>query len=235
MSSIAAKITRQSYNQGCNRGWARNLMEVQDQERRRISQELHDDLGQRLALLEFQINQLERKCPSADMVEGLRGLRDRVDEIDKDIHRICYELYPVTLDKLGLTVAVNSLCRELAQSSGTSISFEHENVPKDIHQEASLCLYRVIQEALHNISKHAKAKEANVSLRGISERLEVTVTDSGEGFDPFLLLSRRGLGLISIEERVRSAGGSYSIRSSPGSGTEVRAILRHRHAEALAG
>jgi len=231
MSSIAARMNSQSVNQG----WSRNLMEMQDQERRRISKELHDDLGQRLALLEFQINQLERKCSSTDVAEGLRGLRDRVEEIDKDIHRICYELYPVILEKLGLTVAINSLCRDLAQSSGTSISFEHQNVPKDINQTASLCLYRVIQEALHNISKHAKAKEANVSLRGFSDGLEVIVTDSGDGFDPFLLVPRKGLGLISMKERIHNAGGSYSITSSPGSGTEVKAILYHRHAQAIAG
>lgn len=208
-----------------NRRWARELIEVQEEERRRISQELHDDLGQRLALLEIQIHQLEHKSDLADIAKGLKSLKDRVGEMDRDIHRICYELYPVVLEKLGLIVAMTSLCREFSEMTGIATVFNHENVPKFIPDKASLCLFRLAQEALHNVFKHAKAKEAKVSLNGIAGGIELKVLDSGGGFDPFLIRSKKGLGLITIDERVQSAGGRCSVRSTPGSGTEVRAVL----------
>jgi signal transduction histidine kinase len=212
---------------------ARDLIEVQEEERRRISQELHDDLGQRLALFEIQIHQLEHKCHSADIAKGLKSLRDRVGEMDRDIHRICYELYPVVLEKLGLIVALSSLCREFSEMTGISSVFDHENVPKYMPDNASLCLYRLVQEALHNVFKHAKAKGVKVSLRGIAGGVAVKVVDSGSGFDPFSTHSKKSLGLITIDERVRSAGGHCSIHSSPGVGTELTAVLYEPYRESF--
>jgi signal transduction histidine kinase len=214
------------------RRWARDLIEVQEEERRRISQELHDDLGQRLALLEIQIYQLEHKHHPADIAKGLKSLRDRVGEMDRDIHRICYELYPVVLEKLGLIVALTSLCREFAEMTGIATDFHHENVPSFIPDHASLCLYRLTQEALHNVFKHSKAKEAKVSIKGIAGGIEVKVVDSGGGFDPFQARTKKGLGLLTIDERVQSAGGRCSVRSTPGSGTEVRAGLYEPYRDA---
>lgn len=205
---------------------ARDLIEVQEGERRRISQELHDDLGQRLALLEMQIHQLEHKCHSADIAKGLKSLRASVGEMDRDIHRICYELYPVVLQKLGLIVALSSLCREFSEMTGIAAVFEHENVPTHMPEHVSLCIYRLAQESLHNVFKHAKAKEAKISLRGMADGLEIKVVDSGSGFEPILMRSKKGLGLTTIDERVQSAGGRCSVRSKPGSGTEVTAVLR---------
>ena len=198
-------------------------MEVQEEERRRISQELHDDLGQRLALLEIRISQFELRYLPADILLGLKALRDLVGEMDRDIHRICYELYPVVLEKLGLIVGLTSLCRDFSEMSGVSTFFHHESIPKHVPKNVSLCLYRVAQEGLHNISKHAKVKEAKVSLRGTAEGVEIVVADSGNGFDPFVNRARTGLGLVTMEERVLSIGGHCSIHSSPGLGTEVRA------------
>jgi signal transduction histidine kinase len=208
------------------RRWARDLIEVQEGERRRISQELHDDLGQRLALLEIQIYQLEHKCHSADIAKGLKSLRDSVGEMDRDIHRICYELFPVVLEKLGLIPALSSLCREFSETTGISTVFEHENDPKYVPEHVALCVYRLAQESLHNVFKHAKAKEAKVTLRGMADGLEIKVVDSGAGFEPILMRSKKGLGLTTIDERVQSVGGRCSVRSKPGSGTEVTAVLR---------
>ena len=197
---------------------------MQEEERRRISQELHDDLGQRLALLEINISQLEQRPLPRDVRDGLTSARELIAELDKDIHRICYQLYPVVLEKLGLVVALRSLCQEFSQMTGVSVTF-NTNAPKDIPANLSLCLYRITQEALHNVGKHAQAKEAKVSLREIVDRLEVVVTDSGIGFDPFLSRQRSGFGLIAIEERVKNAGGHCSIKSSPCEGTEVKAVV----------
>lgn len=201
-----------------------SVIEMQEQDRLRISQELHDDLGQRLALLEIQLSQLADKCACPETAKGLSAVRERVGEMDQDLHRICCELYPVILEKLGLVVALKSLCREFCQS-GIRAEFVYDNCPPNVNKSVSLCLYRVVQEALHNVSKHSKAKSARVSLRGCSGRLEVIVEDSGIGFDVEPLKLRAGLGLSSIEERVRRSAGRISISSTPGVGTQVRAVF----------
>jgi signal transduction histidine kinase len=207
------------------RGWASDILAVQDGERRRISQELHDDLGQRLALLEIKIHQLEQRHLSPEVSEGLKDVRQLIGEMDRDIHRICYELYPVVLEKLGLLVALRSLCRDFSESSGILTIFEQEDVPQPLSKPVSLCLYRVAQEALHNVSKHAGGKDARVTLRSVEEGLEITIVDFGSGFDPISIRTRRGLGLTTIKERVTGVGGHCSILSAPGMGTEVRAVI----------
>jgi signal transduction histidine kinase len=205
--------------------WTKDLMEAQEEERRRISQELHDDLGQRLALLEIKIDQLDDEFLPAEVSKGLKSVKQLIGEMDRDIHRICYELYPVVLEKLGLVAAMTSLCRDFSEMSGVPIAFDHENIPKRVSNNVSLCLYRVTQEALHNVCRHAKAKEAKVSLRRNSQGIELVVLDSGLGFDLFLARGRKGLGLTTMEERIRGAGGRCFIRSSPGWGTEVKAVV----------
>lgn len=202
-----------------------SLLEMQEAERRRISQELHDDLGQRLALLEIQIDRLEQQCIAPAISKGLKSLRERLGEMDQDVHRICYRLHPVILEKLGLIVALDSLCREFSQGSGIRVDFIHHNLPKHLAKSLSLCAYRMVQEALHNVSKHAKAAEATVSLRFSTSSLEVTVEDSGRGFDALAARTTRGLGLVTIDERVRGAGGRFSIKSRPGRGTKVIAVI----------
>ncbi len=211
------------------RRWVSDLLAVQEGERRRISQELHDDLGQRLALLEIKVHQLEKRYLPADVTEELRNVREMIGEMDRDIHRICYELYPVVLEKLGLVVALKSLCRDFSGSSGILTIFEHENVPHPLPKNVSLCLYRVAQEALHNVSKHAGGKDARISLRCVEDGLEIAIVDFGSGFDPLSIRTRRGLGLTTIEERVTGVGGRCSIRSAPGLGTEVRAVVYQRY------
>jgi signal transduction histidine kinase len=229
MSSLAAKNMVNNRRTSLSdvsggRMWPGSVIEMQEQDRRRISQELHDDLGQRLALLEIQLAQLEEKCACSLTASGLRSLRQRVGEMDQDVHRICCQLYPVLLENLGLVIALKSLCREFSQL-GINTEFLHENFPPNVPKTVSLCLYRVVQEALHNVSKHSKAKSAKVSLRGSSSRLEVVVEDSGVGFDRSVSKTAKGLGLTSIEERVKRAGGRSSISSTPGTGTKVRAAF----------
>jgi signal transduction histidine kinase len=204
------------------RMWNGSAIEMQEQERLRISQELHDDLGQRLALLEIQLSQLEDKCICAETAKGLSLVRERVEEMDREVHRICCQLYPAVLEKLGLTVALKSLCREFCQL-GIKTEFVQEHPPLNVDKTISLCLYRVVQEALHNVLKHAKATSARVLLKGSSGRLDVTIEDSGVGFDRESINAKPGLGLNSIEERVKRAGGRVSICSTPGFGTKIKA------------
>ena len=232
MSSLAAKgivlnrgIAAPMSTRSPEVRWGKDLMEVQEEERRRISQELHDDLGQRLALLEIKIDQLDSRCLPPEVTRGLKNVKELIAQMDRDIHRICYELYPVVLEKMGLVAAMTALCRDFSEMTSMSIVFDHENVPRRIPNNVSLCLYRVAQEALHNVSRHAKVRDAKVSLRQTPEGIELAVVDSGQGYDPFLIGAKKGLGLITIEDRIRRAGGRCSIRSSPGFGTEVRAVV----------
>jgi signal transduction histidine kinase len=217
-----------------SRAWIGTLMEMQEEERRRISQELHDDLGQRLALLEIQIDQLGRECGTPKIVKGLQRVRERIGEMDRDLHRICYRLHPVVLEKLGLSFALESLCREFSEKSGICTDFIQRGLPKRVAKQLSLCAYRLVQEALHNVAKHANALEAKVTVNATASGLEVAVEDSGCGFDRRVVRTHGGLGLVSIEERVRSAGGRCFIRSRPGAGTKVSALLPMRP-EVLAG
>jgi len=204
--------------------WQGSIVEMQEQDRLRISQELHDDFGQRLAVLDIQLSQLEERCTCPQTAEGLRVVRQRLEEMDRDLHRVCCELYPVVLEKLGLIVALESLCREFSQS-GIRADFTRENCPATLSKTVSLCIYRVVQEALHNVSKHSGAKCVRVSLRGSSGRIEVLIEDSGVGFDLERIRPTSGLGLTSIEERVKRAGGRISIASAPGAGTKVKAVF----------
>jgi signal transduction histidine kinase len=210
------------------RRWAKDIFEMQEQERRRISQELHDDLGQRLALLEIKIDQLENKCPIGDVTNGLKVLKSLIAEMDENMHRICYELYPVVLEQMGLIQALTALCRDFSESSGIAVTFEHSNIPGKPSKTVSLCLYRVVQEALHNVAKHARAKDARITLRSTYEGLEAKIIDSGVGFDRVQAGAAKGLGLTTIRERIRSIGGRCWILSSPGVGTAVKALI-YRH------
>lgn len=207
---------------------AGSLLAAQEEERRRVSRELHDELGQKLALLEIQLVGLERLCGShpraasrPEIASELRSLRGRVAEISGEVHRICYHLHPAVLEHLGLFAALESFCNEFTEWSGVKVRFIHSDVPAPLPKNVSLCLYRVVQEALHNVAKHAAADRAIVALRGVLGGIQVIVKDTGRGFDLMQARNKGGLGLISICERVRLAGGRCSIRSAPGHGTRV--------------
>jgi signal transduction histidine kinase len=230
-NSARAPISDISYRRRAqDRDQEDTLTQVQEEERRQISQELHDDLGQRVALLQIQIDQLEHRCESPDIAKGLRTLRESVISMDHDIHSICHRLYPIALTQLGLTVALEAFCREFSRHSGIRTIFVKENLPKHMEKNASLCVYRLVQEALHNVSKHSGAESATVILRGSTAALELVVEDSGIGFNPEALRTKASLGLTSMEQRVLGIGGRYAIRSRPGFGTTVTAVLPCRRA-----
>jgi signal transduction histidine kinase len=210
------------------RGFAVCLLLAQEAEQRRISREIHDDVGQKLALLEIQVEQMKR-APDAEavLISELESLRGRVAGLADDLHRICHSLHPVVLDNLGLAAGLESLCEEYTRIGGIVVRFVRGDIPK-ASSGISLCLYRVVQEALHNVSKHAQAKRATVALCGSSAGIQVTIRDAGCGFDPARTgraQTRQGLGLISLGDRVRLLGGRYEIRSKPGRGTRISAFV----------
>ena len=211
------------------RALAARLIAAQEDERRRVSRELHDDLNQKLAVLALEVEELRKLSHATPdrIQERVSWLQDRVTELSEDIHRIAYQLPPSLLDHLGLAVALESFADEFSQREGVRIRFAHRNVPESVPQDVASCLYRVAQEALRNVAKHSGATQAQVSLTGADGSLRLAVTDPGVGFDPEVVKGR-GLGIVSMEERVRLVNGVISIRSGPGLGTriEIRVPLR---------
>ena len=205
------------------------LLEARESESRRIARELHDDLGQGLALLTVELDLLRQKPPDAgsELAGRLRALVGRVKHLSSSVHDLSHQLHPSKLEQLGLVAAIGSLCGELAESHGLEIDFTHKGVSAVLSPDAAVCLYRVAQEALSNAIKHGAAREADVQLSGTADAIMLRVVDRGRGFDP----QKRhgsGLGLISMRERVLHLGGHITIQSQPSRGTwiEVRVPIR---------
>jgi signal transduction histidine kinase len=137
------------------------------------------------------------------------------------MHELSHELHPLKLEQLGLVAAIRSLCQEVSENHGLAIEFTPHRIPDSIPADTALCLYRVVQEALRNVIKHSAAEAAAVRLDADQEELRLTIADSGTGFDTGALDGDRGLGLISMRERLRLIGGTFSLRSQPSFGTEV--------------
>ncbi len=196
------------------------LIAAQEVERRRIARELHDDLSQKLALLTMELDHLSQGALAAGVVERLRKLTDQAGQIATDVHRLSYQLHPSKLEALGLVACIRSFCREIADQHPIDVTFTHNDVPARIPPEVSLGLFRIVQEALHNVVKHSSARQALVHLTGTDDGLQLQIADSGVGFT---LASHdgRGLGLVSMRERVHVLGGKLAIHSAPGQGTRV--------------
>jgi two-component system CheB/CheR fusion protein len=197
------------------------LFTSHEEERRRVARELHDDISQQLAMLANDLEQLRQNIPSteAEMRKRLEALREAAAALSDELRRISHALHPSILEDLGLPVALRSLVAEFAEREGMPSNFTHRNVPDVLSREVSATLYRITQEALRNVAKHAGRTHVRVSLLAKGSVLRLTVRDLGEGFDPS---ESRGLGLISMEERARLVGGSFRISSALGEGTTVQ-------------
>ena len=201
------------------------LIEAQEQERTRIARELHDDIGQRLALLAIQLQELHLNSPdlSPEVRSHTGELWKRTNEIATDIQSLSHELHSSKLQYLGIAAAIRGFCREFSEQQNVEIDFQNHDLPSHLPQDASLCLFRVLQEALHNSAKHSGATQFEARLWGASGEIHLVVSDSGAGFDREAAKEARGLGLISMEERLRALNGTLSIESHPKRGTTIHA------------
>jgi signal transduction histidine kinase len=206
---------------------AGRLLHAQEDERRRIARELHDDFSQQLALLSVEMELLQGALPGTGRPEErrLEEMTARIKELSSEVHRMAHELHPAKLDQLGLVAAARAFCRSLSEQQELEVAFRQTGFPRSLPADVSLCCYRVIQEALQNVLRHSDARRADVELRAEPERVCLTVTDSGKGFDLAETRRKGGLGLSSMEERVRHAGGRLTIRSNPEQGTRVEVRL----------
>jgi PAS domain S-box-containing protein len=203
---------------------AGKLIVAQEEERKYIARELHDDLIQKVAGLAICLGKLDRQLPQSD--KSIRGqitkLENRISELSVQLRRLSHELHSSTLEHVGLAAALKLYCSEFSEQEEIAVTLNIEEDIEPVPAETALCLYRVTQEALRNIAKHSGAKIAKVSLAGVGHGLELSIADHGTGFDPEKEKGRLGLGLISIEERVKLMHGSFQVDSTPGAGTTLR-------------
>jgi len=194
---------------------------AQEEERTRIARELHDDLSQRLALAAITLQSLSENLPRkrSEIAATMRSVWRQVGEISSDVHRLSRDLHPSTLG-LGLGAALKNLCKGVERQHGIRVDVNCSDLPDAVASDVSLCLYRVAQEALNNVVKHSEVKEARLEVVGNSDHLLLRVIDSGRGFEP--AKDGRGLGLLSMRERLRVVGGKLTIQSSA-RGTEISA------------
>jgi PAS domain S-box-containing protein len=217
-------ITERKAAEEMVRDMSGRLITAHEEERRRIARELHDNLSQRMALLQINVQQFEQGATELSSMarEKLNNITEIASEISSDIHDLSHRLHPSKLDIMGLVPSLISLCREFSESHRLGVYFSHEHVPNQIPKNVTLCLFRIVQEALQNVVKHSGAEEVKVNLSGCGDRIELCVFDSGVGFDPESEKGKEGLGLLSMSERLRSIGGTFSVESEPSRGARIR-------------
>jgi len=220
-------ITDQKDAQAAQAELSSRLIQAQEAERARIARDLHDDINQRLALLANGLQELQQTEAERDQEEDQRQLHELwnlTNEIALDIQQLSHRLHPSKLHYLGLPAAVRELCKEFSKAHKIEVECVAQDVPRDLGETASLSLFRTVQESLHNVAKHSSARHVKVDLSGRPTGIFLRVSDDGVGFD---VSQKRGqgLGLVSIEERLRSIGGRLTLWSHPSLGTLVEAIV----------
>jgi len=204
---------------------AGRLIEAQEQERGRLARELHDDFNQRLAVLAFDLErcaEMIRGSPT-EASERMLELWNRASEIGADLHSLSHQLHSSTLESLGLVLGVNAFCAEFAEQQGIQVDFAYENIPRSVAPQIALCLFRIVQEGLRNVKKHSGSCRAEVRLEGIEDAIHLSLFDRGAGFDRHNPSTHIGLGLRSMEERLRIIGGRFELQSNPMQGTRIDA------------
>ena len=217
MATAARNLTR---TQGELRGLNAHLFTVQEAERQRIARELHDDISQRLSLLEFLLNDVRLDESDGNRLK-LENARQQLGSINTDVRQISHQLHPAILNDLGLSAALKTLVAEFGERENMPATYVTQNLPESWSQETATAIYRVAQEALRNVSKHAGKTHVKVVLAGEKECLQLKVTDFGIGFDQEMEINMNGLGMISMQERARMAGGKLTVTSKLGEGTTI--------------
>ena len=209
------------------RDFSGRLIRAHEEERGRLARDLHDDVTQRLARLAIDAAQVERLPPGPIASETMSGMRDGLVRLSEDIHALSYRLHPSTLEDLGLVAALNAECERFARQEAIPVEVKLCEIPASVSSETALCLFRIAQEALRNVQRHAKARAVDVSLHRLDGGLQLAVRDDGVGFARARDSRHRSedphLGLASMRERVQLLGGTIDIDSAPGHGTTILA------------
>lgn len=203
---------------------SQKLIEAQEEEPSWIARELHNDINQRVGLLAADLERLKQNPPGpAELRQQLEERIKQLNDLAGDIQALSHRLHSSKLEYLGLASAAATLCTELSDRQKVKIDFCSKNIPRDLPEDISISLFRVLQEALQNAIKHSRSQHIQVSLSVESNEIRLTVRDSGAGFDPKRAMGAQGIGLSSMKERLKLVGGTLSIDSQRNSGTAVQA------------
>ena len=203
------------------RGLNTHLFQVQEEERQHVARELHDDVSQRLSFLEMLLSDASSTSTSDDCSKKLETARNELQTLNTDVRQISHRLHPRVLKDLGMAAALRGLVEEFDRREGMPASFSSRGLPEQVPDEVATAIYRITQEALRNVAKHAGRTHVKVMLRGVDHTLVLKVVDFGVGFDADATERQPGLGMISMQERARSTGGTFDIDSELGSGTAI--------------
>jgi signal transduction histidine kinase len=197
------------------------LITAHEDERRWLARELHDDITQRLAGLAIDAAKLPGSDSSSTDIDARRSIRGGLIRLSEDVHNLSYRLHPSVIDDLGLVEALKAECERVARAESVRVDVEADPLPQSLPKEVALGIYRVAQEALRNVARHAKASIVRLSLALSDDGLLLAVTDNGSGFEPGVPVRRPSVGHASMRERMRSLGGKLDIQSTPGVGTTI--------------
>jgi PAS domain S-box-containing protein len=227
-------VTSRKVAEGVLSTFGQRLIQAQEEERARIARELHDDINQRLAIVSVDLDALMHVLPRGSRRARLKAARavGMVKDLARDVHDLSHRLHSSRLDLLGLVAAAAGLCNELS-APGIRVDFHSEAVPRRLLKDVRLCAFRVLQEALQNAVKHSGAQLVHVTLMGTERDIQLTVRDSGSGFDPCEATKRNGLGIASMRERLKAVHGHLAIQSTPQQGTTVCALIPLKPEEAI--
>ena len=201
---------------------AGRLITAQEDERRRVARELHDDLVQRVAVTAIEVGRLEHMPAGPEQLDGLRRLKETLRDLSQDVHSLSRRIHPATLDERGLHASLEAECRAFTERGGPPVDLRTRGTIDEIPRDATLAIYRIVQESLRNAWQHAHASEVSIDVARTDEAATLTVVDDGHGFDRSAPGWKAGLGLASMEERIRLLGGTLTVQSSTGHGTQVQ-------------
>ena len=223
MRGVTIDITKRRQAEEAARELSGRLINAQEEERSRLARELHDDVTQRLALLAIDAGRGERNLPSAAGGTAMRAMRESLIRLSEDVHALAYRLHPSILEDLGLIEALKTECERFGRVASIPVDLKAQEVPDPLPHAVALCLYRIAQEALRNVGRHARASAVQVSLRRLDGGVQLAVRDNGAGFDPAQQRDRPSLGHASMRQRIYQLNGELEVESAPGHGTTVLA------------
>jgi signal transduction histidine kinase/AmiR/NasT family two-component response regulator len=222
---LAAVVEERKQTEEALRDLSGRLIHSQEEERCRLARELHDDFNQRLAMLAFDLETAaeEMKHALGDTGNKMHDLWNEACEIGADLHSLSHQLHSSTLESLGLVPGISSFCTEFTDHQGIEVDFAHEDVPRSIAPDVALCLFRIVQEALRNVKRHSCCSRAHVTIENVNSTIHLRISDEGVGFNENDPSRHAGLGIRSMEERLRLVGGRFEIRTRPMEGTRIDA------------
>jgi PAS domain S-box-containing protein len=221
LMGCSVDITERKRLEQVTRDLTGRIISAHEEERARLARELHDDITQRAACMAVELARVEAQTRNPVIGKSLHALRKELARMSEDVHALSYRLHPTVLAELGLAEAIKAECERFTQQQAISVELALDEIPESLPHDASLCLFRVAQEALRNVARHSGAGRVELSIRERDGGLQLVVRDDGQGFDATVPARPPALGLSGMRERVRHLGGRFDVESAPQRGSSV--------------